>query len=141
MKSRREFLQAAATGAVLLGSKSKLGLARAMGQHGETGKSRVVIARDAAVHGANGQPDEQKVLALLDKAIATYTGRDHPVEAWQHIVRQGGGEGKVIGLKTNGLGGRGISSHAVLVLAICERLQQAGVKRATCSSGTATRAT
>jgi uncharacterized protein (DUF362 family) len=35
---------------------------------------------------------------------------------------------KVIGLKVNGLGGRGISTHLALVLAICERLQQAGVK-------------
>jgi len=34
---------------------------------------------------------------------------------------------KVIGLKVNGLGGKGISTHAALVLAICERLQQAGV--------------
>ena len=35
---------------------------------------------------------------------------------------------KVIGLKVNGLGGKGISTHAALVMAICERLQQAGVK-------------
>lgn len=142
MKSRREFLQAAATGAVLLGSKSKLGLAGVVGQHAEAARSKVVVARDAAVFGANGQPDEARVLALLDKAIATYTGRERPVEGWQHILRESGsespqrrgpvagdpGEGKVIGLKTNGLGGRGISSHAVLVMAVCERLQQAGVK-------------
>ena len=141
MKSRREFLQAA-TGAVLLGSQSKLGLADVVGGHSEAPSSKVVVARDAAAHGANGQLDEARVLALLDKAIAAYTGREHPVEAWQHILRQGGGEppqrrgpvaggpveGKVIGLKTNGLGGRGISSHAVLAMAVCERLQQAGVK-------------
>ena len=36
--------------------------------------------------------------------------------------------GKVIGLKVNGLGGKGISTHMVLVMAVCERLQQAGVK-------------
>ena len=36
--------------------------------------------------------------------------------------------GKVIGLKVNGLGGKGISTHAALVMAVCERLQQAGVK-------------
>ena len=128
MKSRRDFLQAAATGAVLLGSQSKLGLAGVVGQHGEAAKSKVVVARDPAVHGANGQLDEARVLALLDKAIATYTGREHPVEGWQHILRQGGGEGKVIGLKTNGLGGRGICTHAALVFAVAERLQQAGVK-------------
>ncbi len=38
------------------------------------------------------------------------------------------GKDKVIGLKTNGLGGKGISTHAVLVYAIAERLQGAGVK-------------
>ena len=41
---------------------------------------------------------------------------------------EGGAKDKVIGLKTNGLGGKGISTHAVLVYAIAERLQQAGVK-------------
>jgi uncharacterized protein (DUF362 family) len=46
------------------------------------------------------------------------------VEAWKHVVPAE----KVIGLKVNGLGGKGISTHLVLVLAISERLQQAGVK-------------
>ncbi len=44
--------------------------------------------------------------------------------SWQRAA----GRIKVIGLKTNGLGGKGISTHAVLVFAIAERLQQAGVK-------------
>ena len=48
MKNRREFLQVAATGAVLLGSQSKLGLAAILDQHAETANSRVVIARDPA---------------------------------------------------------------------------------------------
>jgi uncharacterized protein (DUF362 family) len=124
MKNRREFLQTAATGAVLLGSQSKFGLAAMLDQRAQTGKPRVVIARDASLHGQGTKPDEKRVLALLDKAIATYTGRDHPVEAWKRIVPMD----KVIGLKVNGLGGKGISTHAALVLAICERLQQAGVK-------------
>jgi len=64
------------------------------------------------------------VQALLHRAIATYTGHDKPVEAWKHLVPVD----KVIGLKVNGLGGKGISTHAALVLAVCERLQQAGVK-------------
>src|SRR5665213_2878847 len=124
MKDRREFLKSAATGAVLLGTQSKLGLAGILEQHAETGKSKVVIARDASLHGQGAQLDEKRVLDLLDRAIAAYTGRDHPVEAWKRIVPQD----KVSGLKTNGLGGRGISTHLVLVLAIAERLQQAGVK-------------
>ncbi|MGA2673842.1 MAG: DUF362 domain-containing protein [Terracidiphilus sp.] len=125
MKNRRDFLKTAATGAVLLGSQSKLGLAAGMlDQHATTGKSKVVIARDPLLHSQGGQLDEKRVLDLLDKAIAAYTGHDHPIEAWKHIVPVG----KVIGLKTNGLGGKGISTHLALVLAISERLQQAGVK-------------
>jgi uncharacterized protein (DUF362 family) len=46
------------------------------------------------------------------------------VDAWSKIVPVG----KTIGLKVNGLGGKGIATHPVLVHAICERLQQAGVK-------------
>ena len=73
---------------------------------------------------AAGMLDEKRVQALLDRAIASYTGHDKPVEAWKRIVPVG----KVIGLKVNGLGGKGISTHAALVMAVCERLQQAGVK-------------
>jgi len=124
MESRRDFLKNAATGAVLLGTQSKFGLARVVGQHGETGKSKVVIARDPALHGQSAQPDEQRVLDLLDRAMASYTGREKPIEAWKHVIPQS----QVIGLKVNGLGGKGISTHKALVLAICERLQQAGVK-------------
>ena len=93
-------------------------------QHAADGKSRVVVARDAGAARASGQLDEKRVLDLLDRAIAAYTGREKPVEAWKRIVPVD----KVIGLKVNGLGGKGISTHAALVLAVCERLQQAGVK-------------
>jgi len=115
---------------MLLGTQSKLGLGAILDRNGwrppqaEPAKSRVVVAKDPALHGQNGQLDEKRVLDLLDRAIAAYTGHDHPVEAWKSIVPVG----KVIGLKTNGLGGKGISTHVALVLAICERLQQAGVK-------------
>jgi uncharacterized protein (DUF362 family) len=124
MRNRRDFLKTAATGAVLLGSTSKLGIAAALDQHTPAGKSKVVVARDAALHSAGGALDEKRVQALLDRAIATWTGRDHPVEAWRLIVPVG----KIIGLKVNGLGGKGIATHAVLTQAVCERLQQAGVK-------------
>ena len=127
MNSRRDFIKGAATGALLLGSSAaadKLGLAAVLDQHSEAGKSKVVVARDAALHGQGTQLDDKRVLTLLDRAIAAYTGHDHPVEAWRRIVPID----KVIGLKVNGLGGRGISTHLALVLAICERLQQTGVK-------------
>ncbi|MGD1063924.1 MAG: DUF362 domain-containing protein [Terracidiphilus sp.] len=131
MKSRREFLKEAATGAVLLGSSAaaeKLAFAGMQEQHAAAGKSKVVIAHDASLHGAGAQPDEQRVLNLLDKAIAAYTGRDKPFEAWKSIIPADILAGKTIGLKVNGLGGRGISTHAALTLAIAERLQQVGVR-------------
>jgi uncharacterized protein (DUF362 family) len=128
MKNRRDFLKTAAAGAVLLGSEGKLGLAEMLDNHAESPRSRVVVAKDPALHGpagtSTGQPDEKRVLDLLDRAIAAYTGREHPIEAWKRMVPVD----KVIGLKVNGLGGKGISTHQALVLAICERLQQAGVK-------------
>jgi uncharacterized protein (DUF362 family) len=124
MNSRRDFLKTTATGALVLGAQSKLGLAAMLDKKAEAAKSKVVVARDAALHGSDGALDEKRVQALLDRALASYTGHDKPVEAWKLIVPVG----KVIGIKVNGLGGKGISTHATLVMAVCERLQQAGVK-------------
>jgi uncharacterized protein (DUF362 family) len=127
MNNRRDFLKTAATGAVLLGSQNKLGLAAMLDQpaaHAPAAKSKVVVARDPQLHGPDGQLDEKRVQALLDRAIHSYTGIERPADAWKHLVPVG----KTIGLKVNGLGGKGISSHFALVMAICERLQQAGVK-------------
>lgn len=117
----------AATGALVLGAQSSLGLKHSQDARTEA-KSRVVIARDAALHGSDGKLDPSRVSALLDRAIATHTGRKHPTDAWRQIINDGGAADKVIGLKTNGLGGKGISTHALLVMAVAERLQQAGVK-------------
>ncbi len=124
MSNRREFLKEAATGALLLGAQSKLGMAAMMDQNGQPAKSKVVVARDQNLHNQGGQLEEKRVIELLDRAIASYTGHEKQIDAWKHIVPQD----KVIGLKVNGLGGKGISTHAALVMAICERLQQAGVK-------------
>ncbi len=130
MKSRREFLKEAATGAALLGSSaasSGLGLAGMLAQQPEAAKSRVVVATDTGVHGPGSQLDEQRVLDLLDRAMTSYFGRQKPIEAWKLIGFPNVVKNRVVGIKVNGLGGRGISTHAVLVEAICERLQQAGV--------------
>jgi uncharacterized protein (DUF362 family) len=128
MRTRRNFLKEAATGAALLGARNGLGLTRVLESRSKPARSKVVVARDPNLHGADGKLDAKRVGDLLDRAIASYTGHAHPVEAWKRIVLEGGAKDKVIGLKTNGLGGKGISTHALLVFAIAERLQQAGVK-------------
>src|SRR3569623_776545 len=127
MTSRREFMKEAVTGAVVHGAASSLTATLAGGAKIES-KSKVVIARDPALHGADGNLDSARVTALLDRAISTYTGHTLPVDAWKRIVAEGGAKDKVNGLKTNGLGGKGISTHAVLVFAIARRLQEAGGK-------------
>ena len=82
--------------------------------------SRVVIARDPSLHG----PDEARVEKLLDRAVQSFFVRDNPVEAWKLIARPG----ETVGLKVNCLAGRGASTRTVLVEAVIERLQQAGIR-------------
>jgi uncharacterized protein (DUF362 family) len=128
MKDRREFLKEVAAGAMLISSGSKMGMAAIRGENTQTAKSRVVIARDPELHGTGAntatQPDEKRVKDLLDRAIAAYTGHAKPVTAWKSLVPTD----KVIGLKVNGLGSKGIATHPALIMAVAERLQQAGVK-------------
>jgi len=128
MESRREFLKEAATGALLLAAQGSAAFGAAADARAEAGKSRVVVARDPALHSPEGKLDEGRVIALLDRAITTYTGLNKPAEAWKRVVAMAGGPDKVIGLKTNGLGGRGISTHSALVFAIAHRLEETGVK-------------
>ena len=88
-------------------------------------KSKVVLARDTALRGASASPDSDRVLKLLDRAVQSFYGSDSPLEAWKKIARPG----EVVGLKVNCLSGRGASTSTVLVDAICERLQQAGISQ------------
>ena len=86
MESRREFLKGAASGALVLGAQGAKGLAKAVESQTDPAQSRVVIARDPALHNAAGQLDEGRVITLLDRAITTYTGREKPVDAWKQIL-------------------------------------------------------
>ena len=89
-------------------------------------KSRVVIARDLSLRGAGSSPDSKRILNLLDHAVQSFFVCDSPLEAWTRVVRPG----EVVGLKVNCLAGRGTASTNVhLVEAVCERLQQAGIRR------------
>ena len=73
---------------MLLGSQSKLGLAATLDTHAETGKSKVVVAKDPALHGPDGQLDEKRVVDLLDRAIASYTGHDIPSTPGSRLFRR-----------------------------------------------------
>ena len=108
--TRRLILQAGLGGAIASGAAAP-------------GKSRVVIARDPGLRGAGRSPDANRVLQLLDRAMQSFYDCDAPLDAWKQVVRPG----EVVGLKVNCLSGRGASTSTVLVEAICERLQQAGI--------------
>jgi hypothetical protein len=127
MIDRRKFLKQTAGAAVLLGAESRFGAAALMAQDAGPAKTKVIVARDATLHDAGSSPSEARVLALLDKAILAATSRHDPVQAWRFIGYPQIYKNRVIGLKVDGSSGRGIATHAALVRAICERLQQAGV--------------
>lgn len=121
--SRRDFLKKCATGVATLRVAGKVPLLEAAGQQAP-GKSRVVIARDALLRGTGAKVDPNRVLSLLDRAMQSFFDLDHPAEPWKKLVHTG----ETVGIKVNALGGRGLSSSVQLVEAICERLQEAGIK-------------
>ena len=116
--SRRQFLKTAAAGAVVLGAERNTAWAKASAP----GKSKVIVADDKDLRGSGTTPEEQRVVKLLDRAMLAYGGNSR--DAWKQIVRPG----QKVTLKVNTIAGKGLSTHVSLVLAICERLQQAGIK-------------
>ena len=120
--SRRDFLKTCATGAAVLRAAGSVPLLAAAQQ--TTGKSRVVIARDPMLRGAGTTVDSGRILSLLDRSMQSLFNLDHPADPWKKLVRPG----DIVGLKVNTLGGRGMSTNVQLVEAICERLQEAGIK-------------
>jgi len=87
--------------------------------------SKVVIARDPLLRGAGSSPDSGRLMNMLDRSMQSLYAADSPVDAWKKVVRPG----EVVGLKVNGLAGRGISTSVPLVEAICERLREAGIRQ------------
>lgn len=122
--SRRDFLRECLAGAAALRAGRGMGMLAPAQQPALAAKSKVVIARDELLRGTGPTVDSRRMLGLLDRAMQTLFDRDHPVEAWSRLVRPG----DKVGLKVNALGGRGLSSNLQLVEAICERLQEAGIK-------------
>ncbi|HUI58223.1 MAG TPA: DUF362 domain-containing protein [Bryobacteraceae bacterium] len=111
--SRRTLLRACLAGAL-------------SGRAAVPAKSKVAIARDPMIRRAGSSPDSTRLLLLLDRAVQSVYDADSPSAAWKKIARPG----ETVGLKVNCLAGRGSASTSpVLVEAICERLQQAGVRQ------------
>ena len=88
-------------------------------------KSKVVISRDPSLRPSGPSVDSARLLNALDRAIQSLYDADSPIDAWKRIARPN----EVVGLKVNCLSGRGNSTNTVLVEAVCERLQQAGIPR------------
>jgi uncharacterized protein (DUF362 family) len=128
INSRRDFLKKALTGVALLGTGIEAAPLASAGQRARLAKAKVVVAHDGHLRGTasteGSRIDSGRMVSLLDRAMQALFDRDHPIEAWRIVVRPG----ELVGLKVNTLGGRGISSNLQLVEAICERLQQAGIK-------------
>jgi uncharacterized protein (DUF362 family) len=119
--NRRDFLKQSLSGAAFLCAGGVLAAAEPVAAGP---KSRVVVAHDELLRGTGSTVDSLRMLALVDRAMQAFYDRDHSVDAWRKLVRPG----DTVSLKVNTLGGRGISTNVHLVEAICERLQEAGVK-------------
>lgn len=124
--ARRKFLKNFLANAVVVAAGDQLSLPVAASANSHPARSRVVIARDPQLRGSGSSVDSQHMLKLLDRTMQSLFEADRADEAWKKIVHPG----QCVGLKVNSLGGRGLSSNPVLVEAICERLQQAGIRAA-----------
>jgi uncharacterized protein (DUF362 family) len=122
--TRREFLRTCVAGAAVLSASGTVGVLEAAEQNPFLAKSRVVVARDPMLRGTGNTVDSQRVLNLLDRAMQALFDMERPAEPWKKLVRPG----ERVGLKVNSLGGRAFSSNLQLVEAVCERLQEAGIK-------------
>jgi uncharacterized protein (DUF362 family) len=118
--SRRDFLRDCLAGIAAFGASSAE-TASALPQV-PSAKSRVVVAHDPQLRSA-GHIQTPRLQGLLDHAMQAL-GSGNSQTAWRRIAQPG----QRVGIKVNTLGGRGISSNLDLVIAICERLQQAGIK-------------
>lgn len=122
--SRRDFLKNCIAGAFGLAAADNSHPLDAAEHLAASAGSRVSIARDALLRGSGPAVDTDRLLHLLDRAMQGLFGQEDPSQLWLRVVRPG----ERVGLKINTLGGRGLSTNVQLVEAICERIQQAGIR-------------
>ena len=116
--NRREFLKTCAAGAMLAGRTYRLPAFFSTRE-----KTKVVNSRDPLLRGVGSSLDSGRLLKMLDRAMQVLYATDSPLEAWKKVVRPG----EVVGLKVNGLAGRGSSTSVLLVQVLCARLEDAGI--------------
>lgn len=123
--SRRDFLRTALGGAAYLGASPALLHSQ---KHSSTDqRSVVVVGHDPALRGSGWSLDQARLQALLDRTVhGLFPATGNAQAAWRHIARMG----QRIGIKVNTLGGRAMSTSPAVIEAICERLQQAGIRAA-----------
>ncbi|MGB9434609.1 MAG: DUF362 domain-containing protein [Candidatus Acidiferrum sp.] len=125
-KTRRDFLKGCALGALAAGAGRYVSATdgKVIPPAAARAKSKVVVSRDPSLYATSPTPDSARVQKLLDQAMQHFFDSPDPISPWKKLVHPG----EVVGLKVNTIAGPGLSTHPVLVAAICERLQQAGVK-------------
>ncbi|HLG29539.1 MAG TPA: hypothetical protein VI387_04955, partial [Candidatus Brocadiales bacterium] len=127
--TRRDFLKIAAIGAAgirwtslqtpdseLRTSKSKVVKVTGHGvmEHGQTSLSMPPLAR----------PDAVIVERMIENGLVAFTGKKDITEAWKSVVSPS----DVVGIKTNPIGGKKLSTNPEVVNAIVNGLMLAGVK-------------
>ncbi len=120
---RRQFIGgvAGAASAVALGSVGCEPQARAEQGQGSV-QIQVIRARDSQSV-ATLQPDAARVRQMVDRSIVALTGATNAQVGWSSLFQPS----DVVGLKTNCLAGRGLSSSVAVVDAIAAGLHDAGI--------------
>lgn len=90
---------------------------------GQWQKSRVVIARKEGLLQANNTLDSESVGKLIDQAMCALGDKKDPLDVWRSFFSPV----DRISIKVNTLGGRMLSPHPELAIAIAERLTRIGV--------------
>jgi hypothetical protein len=92
--TRRDFIRDAAVGTAL---GLALGQREASSQEARPSKSTVVLVRDEKVLDDSHRVNEETVVAMLRRAMRTYTGEADPKEAWARFVKPT----DIVGIKAN----------------------------------------
>ena len=118
---RREFIKSGFTigGGILISSPMQTFCNDPL----QNNRSRVIISQDSQLHEYSKRINSDRLQKILDNGIQALFDKDSPGEAWAQIVKPD----EIIGLKVNCLSGKG-ATHTDLVEAICERLQEVGIR-------------